>query len=208
MTLAAVKARSIGAILAALISSMILTACAPLLVGGVTAGSAAYIYVTKHSNSPTPQADQRIKNQLQNAIAPVQNKSSSHIRIVVFNKNVVLLGHVKHQLNQQRLTDIARQNQDLNSLYNLVKIGPASSFTSDLNNKWVKIKINTALLSIEDLKHTPFAIINDNGIIYIVGNDLTTGQLRVIRNHIQSIKGVNKIIYLTHQQQKAVSNLD
>lgn len=201
-----VKARWMSQIVSGLIVSLSLTACAPLLAGGITAGSAAYIYVTKHNDSPTAKADEHIKQQVQQAIAPVQNKSYNHIRVVVFNKHVVLVGHVKHQLARQRLTDIVQKNKKINSLYNVINIGPANSYSRELNNKWVKIKINTALLNLKDLDHTPFAIINDNGIIYILGDQLSKGQLRVIRNHIHTIKGVNTIIYLTHKQQQTIAD--
>lgn len=184
--------------------SLAMSGCTPLIAGGVTASSAAYVYINHHRSWPTRKTDTRIHQQLQQAFASKLD-SSDNIRIVVFQQNLLLLGQVQSAETKKQLQQIAQQNDHVESIYNELVVAPPSSYFNSLHNKWLTTKINTALWHNKALTNTPFATITNNGTIYLLGNDLASGQVEVIRNNIADIEGVKKIIYLKDSKESALT---
>ena len=178
-----------------IIGLVALNGCA-LLAGGATASSAAYMYINHHRGSPTFKTDKQIEDNLTDTYSKKLD-SSNHVRIIVFQQNVLLLGQVQSKAIKQQLQAIAQSNDKIKAIYNRLIVAPPSAYTSRWYDSWVTTKINTALLNNEALQNTPFATVSDNGTIYVLGDELTSGQVRVIKDRISTISGVNKIIYLT-----------
>lgn len=175
-----------------------------MLAGGITASSAAYIFINHQRSSPTYHLDDTIHQAIRKQSNTILN-DSDHVRIIVFQQKVLLLGQVQTQGTKQQLQRQIETIHSVKAIYNQIAIAPPSAYTSRLHDKWVTTKINTALFNNKALTKTPFATIANNGRIYLIGDQLTPGQIRVIKDKICDISGVKTIIYLKYSNKRTLN---
>ncbi|MFN6996741.1 MAG: BON domain-containing protein, partial [Aquincola tertiaricarbonis] len=92
-------------LLSALGASLLLSACAPLLIGGAAVGSA--LVVTDRRSTGTQLDDQSIELKAVNRISPIAG-DRGHVSATSYNKVVLLTGEVPDEAMRSRVEQQVR----------------------------------------------------------------------------------------------------
>jgi osmotically-inducible protein OsmY len=152
-------------LLAALLVSAQLSACAVVAIGGVTAGAT----IAADRRSPSVQAiDKGIELEAENALSK-RFGDNAHINVTSFNQKVLLTGEVKDADIKGEAEAYVKAMKNARSSFNELVIGPNSSFTSRANDSYLESKIKTQMIFTDQLPSNSMVIVAEGSSVYLMG---------------------------------------
>lgn len=161
------KPRFRPTIVLALVGSLSLSACVPLLLGGVAATTA--IVVTDRRSSGMQLTDKTIDIKAESELGSQFSDSNARINATTFNRRVLLTGEVATQADKDRATTIARGITDVNDVLNELMIGPPAPFSKRSNDTWISSKVKSELLITKNVPSGSIVVTTSQGVVYLMG---------------------------------------
>lgn len=178
-------------LLAALLaSSLLVSACAPIVVGGAMVGSA--LMVTDRRTSGTQVEDQGIELK---AASRLRERFGNriHVNVNSYNRTVLLTGEVPGEAERAEVERIVAQVENVNKVLNELMVGFNSSLTSRSNDVALSSKIKLTLIDARDLISNAFYVVVERGEVFIMGR-VTEREARRATELIRGIAGVKKVV--------------
>lgn len=181
----------------------ILSSCAPVIIGGVATG--AMTAADRRSTGAITDdvtMELNINAKVHNYINNVTNRSDNNdISITSYNRNILLLGHVKNQEIATEIERIAKAQLASRNIYNYITIEGDRDFQGVASDSWITSKIRTMMLSPKKKGFYPnnVKIKTYAGVTYIMGI-LTLQEQKDVNDFVSTIPGVKKIITLYETQ--------
>lgn len=179
-----------------LISSLFLTGCAGVVVGGTATGVAV---VHDRRSTGTVIDDQSLSWKISQAISADQELSGpSHINVTVYNSVVLLTGETPSEDLKVRANAIAAKASEDKRIYNELAISTPTSITTRTNDAFITTKIKASLLDIDHIKGfdaTRVKVVTENSVAYLMGL-LTNEEAEAVTNKVRSVGGVAKVVRL------------
>jgi osmotically-inducible protein OsmY len=180
-------------VVSALLLSMGLSACVPLVVaGGVAVG--AWI-------GSDPRKTVMIKDDsalAANISAKIidQWKEFAHVNVNTFNGAVLLTGELPSAEAQQKATEIAKSFPHTRKVYNETVLGPRSSALDQMNDAQLTARIKSAvLIEVKDSASVHVQVITERGVVYLLG--VAGAEIGTqIANTAASVSGVKQVVKL------------
>lgn len=180
-------------VVSALVLSMGLTACVPLvLVGGVAVG--AWI-------GSDPRKTVMIKDDTDlgaNISAKIidQWKELAHVNVDTFSGIVLLTGELPSVEAQQKATEIAKSFPHTRKVHNETVVAPTSSAMDRLNDSQLTSRVKSAvLLEVKDGASVHVQVVTERGVVYLLG--LATPEIANQIAHVAaSVSGVKQVVKL------------
>ncbi|PIQ42444.1 MAG: hypothetical protein COV52_03470 [Gammaproteobacteria bacterium CG11_big_fil_rev_8_21_14_0_20_46_22] len=166
-----------------------------IIAGGAVIGGMAYV-IHDHRSIAQAHEDQN----LQYAIAAKLNQNASinqpntYIYVTVFYGQVLLSGQVPNADIKSLAGSITKGVSGINTLYNELQIRGRASDMTRLSDSWINTKVKMHMLTIKDLKSSQVSINVNNGIVYVLGHNLTPLQARWMADNFDQIDGVQKVV--------------
>ncbi|PJE79311.1 hypothetical protein CI610_01724 [invertebrate metagenome] len=93
----------------------------------------------------------------------------SRVKVVSFNRNVLLIGQVpsEHLLQLARTT--AEQVGKVRTVYNQLTVGPITSLATQSKDSWITTKIKAGLTSNKQVSSDKISVTTENGTVYLMG---------------------------------------
>lgn len=181
-------------VLSALMLSLGLSACVPLVViGGVAAG--AWI-------GSDPRKTSMIKEDAElgaNISAKIidQWKELAHVNVNTFSGAVLLTGELPSVEAQQKATAIAKSFPKTRKVYNETVVAPPSSAVDRMNDTQLTTRVKSAImLSVKDGASVHVQVITERSVVYLLGvaTPEVANQIAAAAASVSGVKQVVKLI--------------
>lgn len=172
----------------------LLSACAPLVVGGTAATTA--LVATDRRTAGQQVEDQaiemKVSAEVRREFADVQN-----LRITAhsYAGQVLLLGDAPNAQIKQRIGELASQVEKVQRVVNEIRIGDITPVSVRTNDGWLTSKVRTALINTKEVPSMTINVTTERGIVYLQGRVTEEeGQRAAIAT--SAVSGVNKVVKL------------
>ena len=184
------KARPLSlAVMAAVLASTTLSACAPILVGGAVAGTLAA------SDRRTLGAQTEDKSIVVKAEVKMPNIAgkSSHVNVNSFNRRVLLTGEVPDDETKAKVEREVRAIDGVLNVNNELEVGFSSSYTSRSNDALITSKVKLSLADAKDISANSFKVVTERNIVYLMGR-VSQREANRATEIARGVSGVSKVV--------------
>lgn len=160
------RARGITVAAAALAGTLLLGACAPLVVGGAAVGTA--LVVTDRRTAGTQLEDQSIelkaRNRARDAIG-----DRGHVNFTSYNRVLLLTGEVPTEADRGAVERAVAGVENLRSVVNELAVMGSSSLTARSNDAVLTSKVKATFIDARDLEANAVKVLTERGVVYLMG---------------------------------------
>ncbi|MBP0598236.1 BON domain-containing protein [Herbaspirillum sp. LeCh32-8] len=176
-----------------------LQGCFAVLAGGAIAGTFA---ATDRRTLGAQTEDKSIVVKGESRIPEVV-AAGSHVNVTAFNRKVLLSGEVVDDASKQAAVREAKAISNVDTVYDELQVGPASSFGSRSSDALITSKVLASLVDDKQLYSSAFKITTERGIVYMMGR-VTQREGQRAAQIASGVAGVQKVItlyeYITEEE--------
>lgn len=174
----------------ALAGSILMSGCAPLMVGGAMAGTVAT--VTDRRSSATQLEDQGIEVK---ALKPIREigGDAANISALSYNRHVLLTGEVPSADIRQRVEEEIRRIDPVTHVTNDLAVMPKASLGSRSKDALISTKVKAALVENRDVQAGVFKVYTERGVVYLLGR-VTDLEGRIAVELARNVTGVERVV--------------
>lgn len=184
--------RSLPALCLALAGLGTLAGCAPLVVGGAAATTAA---VATDRRTAGEQLDDKtiqvkISSELTNLIG-----DRGRTNVESYAGRVLLLGDVPTEADKQQAEEVASKVEQVRQVYNQLRVGDITPLSVRTNDSWLTTKVTTALINTKGVPTRTITVTTERGVVYLMGK-VTSTEAQLAAKAASGVGGVNKVVTL------------
>lgn len=184
-----VSSRFVRTLLVAAVSATVMSACAPLVIGGAASGVLA---VTDRRTSGAQLEDQMIELKLTTKINQAFG-DRAHVNVTSYNRTVLLTGEVPAEADKAKVAQLASEVENVNKTLNELVVGLPSSLTQRGNDVVITTKVKARLLDVPGIDGLAAKVVTERGTVYLMGM-LTPREIDAITNAVRTVSGVQKVV--------------
>ena len=173
-----------------LAATQLLSACAPLLIGGAAVGGA--LMYTDRRTSGAQVEDEAIEAKSYNRIRQAIG-DRGHVNVTSYNRLALLTGEVPSESDRAAVANAVAGVENLRSVTNEIAVMPNSSLTSRSSDAIVTSKVKATLFDAKDVQGNAFKVVTERGTVYLMGV-VTERELNRATELARSISGVDKVV--------------
>lgn len=173
-----------------LAASQLLSACAPLLIGGAAVGGA--LMYTDRRTSGAQVEDEAIEAKAYNRIRQAIG-DRGHVNVTSYNRLALLTGEVSSESDRAAVVNAVTGVENLRSVTNELAVMPNSSLGSRSSDAIVTSKVKATLFDAKDVQGNAFKVVTERGTVYLMGV-VTERELNRATELARSIGGVEKVV--------------
>jgi len=168
----------------------VLSACAPLVVGGAAVGTA--LVASDRRTSGTQLEDEGIELR---AVGRINDSLGSrvHVNVTSYNRQVLLTGEVPNAQDKQLIEQIVSRVENVRAIVNELAVLGASSLTQRSSDSLITGKVKAAMVDSKDLFANAFKVVTERGIVYLMGR-VTQREANRATDLARGIGGVQKVV--------------
>lgn len=117
----------------------------------------------------------------------------ANISIVVYNKDLIIIGQVPSVADKDLVSSRLKSLKGIRRFFNELTVGSNISIAQSVKDSWLTTKMRTKMVAENGVDPSPFKIITENGVIYILG-DVKKSQAEKVIQLAQNVSGAHKII--------------
>lgn len=155
---------TIATILAAILCTQ-LTACFPVVAGGVVAGGAM---AADRRTSGIYIEDQGIELKTEKALME-QIGDNIHANVTSFNRNVLITGEAFNEESKAKAEAIAKNTDNVRTVTNEVVIGPKSSLGGRSGDSFITSKVKTRMVTENRFPANYVKVVTESSVVYLMG---------------------------------------
>lgn len=182
--------RRLAALAASLAAASLLSACAPLIVGGAVAGAA--LMVTDRRTSGTQVEDQSIELKALTRVREAIGERG-HVNTTSYNRLVLLTGEVPTEADRAAVEQAISRIEGVKSVVNELAVMGNSSVTSRSNDTILTSKVKASFVDAKDLFATAFKVVTERGTVYLMGR-VTEREANRASDIARGVAGVQKVV--------------
>ena len=177
------------AIITTTVLSGALTACFPLVVGGVASGA---FVATDRRTSGAQLEDEGIELRATSRIRSNVGERV-HVNLTSYNRQVLLTGEVPNAQDKQLVEQIVARVENVNSVVNDLAIMGSSTLTQRSSDVLVTGRVKAMLVDARDLSSNAFKVVTERGTTYLMGR-VTQREADRATDIVRGTPGVQKVI--------------
>lgn len=183
--------------------SMLLSACAPAMFGGVL-GTA--MVASDRRTSGTQVDDEGIE--IRGSAAMRENfGTNTHINVTSYNRQVLLTGEVANDRERQQAEQLVSKLPNVRSIVNELAVGPASSLSDRSNDVLITARVKAAMVDTEDVFANVYKVLTERGTVYLMGR-VTQREAQRATEVTRGVGGVKRVVrvfeYLSEDDLRAM----
>jgi osmotically-inducible protein OsmY len=181
-----------AALIAAIAASTLMSACAPLIVGGAMIGGT--LMVTDRRTSGAQIEDQAIELKSMNRIRDAIGERG-HVSITSYNRQVLITGEMPSEADKTAAEQAVQKVENVKSTVNELAIIGASSLASRSSDAIVTSKVKAAFVDSSDLSANVVKVVTERGTVYLMGR-VTEREADRASELTRGVGGVQKVVRL------------
>ncbi len=174
---------------AALWASLLLGACAPLVVGTAVVGGS--LVAIDRRTSGAQLEDQAIE--LKGAARVREVASLAHVNITSYNRVVLLTGEVPNDTDRQLLEQTVSRIENVRSVVNELVVAPASSLSARSSDAILSARVKASFVDARDLQAQAFKVVTERSVVHLLGR-VTEREAQRAAEIARAIPGVQKVV--------------
>jgi osmotically-inducible protein OsmY len=182
------RARLLG--LGLLAAGALLTACAPLVVGGAVVGG-TLMYVDRRTSGAQVD-DQGIEVKASNRLSEIVG-DRAHVNVTSYNRTVLITGEVANEADRLAIEQAIQRIENVRSTVNEMAVMAASSIGSRSNDTILTSKVKATFVDTRDLQSNAFKVVTERAVVYLMGR-VTEREATRAAEVTRSIGGVQKVV--------------
>jgi osmotically-inducible protein OsmY len=186
-----------------LIAAVQLSACAPLMFGGVVGGA---MVASDRRTTGIQVEDETIEQRSATAIRE-NFGSKEHINITSYNRQVLITGEVTSDTVRRQVESLIGRVENVRAVVNELAIGPASSFSDRSSDAVLVAKVKAAMVDTEDVFANVYKVVGERGTIYLMGR-VTQREAKRATDVVRGVSGVKRVVrvfeYITEDELRAM----
>lgn len=176
---------------AACVLSASLSACFPLIAGGV-AGTA--MVASDRRTSGAYVDDQAIELKVASLLDKKYPKA--HINTTSFNRAVLMTGEVATEADRLGAETVVRSVPGVNRVHNYLVVAEPSTFGQRNNDSWISAKVRSRLAGGEgNYSSQAVKVVTERGVVYLLGL-VTRDEASAVSQIASQTAGVLKVVTL------------
>ena len=173
--------------------AMLLQGCVAAAIGGAAVAGATKI-ATDPRTVGTQIDDETLEERVKSAIYKDQQiKSEARISITSYSGRILLTGQVPNDNLREIATSLAKGVQNVNDVYNEVRVGPKVSFSQISKDAWITSQIKSKMLVDSKVKTSDVKVITENNEVFLLGH-VTHDQGNAAAEIARNVSGVTKVV--------------
>ncbi len=198
-----IKKSTTHMVMGAMLLSMLLSACAPAMFGGVI-GTA--MVASDRRTSGAQVDDEAIE--IRGASAMRENfGSNSRINITGYNRQVLLTGEVANDQQRLQAEQLVSKLPNVRSIINELAVGPAASLSERSNDVLITARVKAAMVDSEDVFANVYKVVTERGTVYLMGR-VTQREAQRATEVARGVSGVKRVVrvfeFLTEDELRAL----
>jgi osmotically-inducible protein OsmY len=169
-----------------------LQGCAPLVVGGAAAGTAAAV---DRRTTGVFVGDQEIELRALTRLRETFPQKTGDISATSYNRQVLLTGQVADESTRSRATEVVKAIPDVRTVYNELSVAPPPSLTAVANDTATTGNVKTRLLRDERVPGANIKVVTEAGVVYLMGL-LTQAEANAATDIARTTSGVTRVVTL------------
>lgn len=170
-----------------------LTACAPLVLGGAAVGG---MMVTDRRTSGTQVEDKGIEFKASSRVRQALG-DKGHVNVTSYNRVVLLTGEVPADADKLTVEHVAASTENVRSVVNELAVMGNSSLTSRSNDVLIETKVKATLLDARDVMSNAVKLVVERGEVYLMGI-VTEREANRIAELASTVSGVQRVVKVLH----------
>lgn len=198
-----IKKSTTPMVMGALLLSVLLSACAPAMFGGVI-GTA--MVASDRRSSGAQVDDEAIE--VRGASAMRENfGTKTHINITSYNRQVLLTGEVANDQQRTQAEQLVTKLPNVRSIVNELAVGPASTMGERSSDAVITARVKAAMVDSEDVFANVYKVVTERGTVYLMGR-VTQREAQRATEVARSVGGVKRVVrvfeFLTEDELRAL----
>lgn len=183
------KPQTRNLVLATVLGASLLSACAPLVVGGAVMTG---VVAVDRRTAGAQVEDQAIELKVANAI---NKEMGERVRLSVtsYNRRVLLTGEIRNEADRARATQIAQSQDNVKDVVNDLAIGAPSSLSQRTKDTVITGQVKAAFVDAKDLQASAVKVVTERGHVYLMGR-VTAREAQRATDISRGISGVVKVV--------------
>ncbi|WP_314184501.1 division/outer membrane stress-associated lipid-binding lipoprotein [Aggregatibacter kilianii] len=174
-------------------SAMLLQGCVAAAIGGAAVAGATKI-ATDPRSMGTQIDDETLESRVSSAIKKDQQiKSEARVSVTAYSGRVLLTGQVPNENLREVANSLAKGVQNVNDVYNEVRVGPKVDFAQISKDSWITSQIKSKMLVDSKVKTSDVKVVTENNEVFLMGN-VTQDQGNAAAEIARNVAGVTKVI--------------
>lgn len=149
------------------VASGALTACAPILAGGVVAG--ATTVATDRRTTGTQVNDQVMESRIEWEIGQKIKSDDMHLTVTCYNGKVLLTGEVLTQEEKETAGRVARNSLEVSQVINELAVQVPASFSQRMKDSSLAASVRSRIIGTSNATLNQMKVTVDRGIVYLMG---------------------------------------
>jgi len=177
---------------AALATTTLLGACAPLLIGGAMVGGS--MMAVDRRTSGTQVEDQAIELKAGSRIGEAL-ADRGHVSTTSYNRMVLVTGEVPTEADKTTVQDTVSRIDNVRSVVNEITVAGTSSLTSRSSDVLITSKVKASMVDAKDVQANSFKVVTERGVVYLMGR-VTEREAGRATDIARGVSGVQKVVRL------------
>ena len=169
-----------------------LSACAPLVVGGVMVGGA--LVVSDRRTSGAQLEDEGIELRSANRIKDTVG-DKAHVNVTSYNRQVLLTGEAPTAQDRERIEAAVKGVDNVRGVVNELAVMPNSSLTQRSNDTLITGKVKASFVDAKDISLNAFKVVTERNTVYLLGI-VTTREANRVTDITRGVGGVEKVVWV------------
>jgi osmotically-inducible protein OsmY len=178
-----------GVLIAALLGSLALSACAPLLVGGAVGGA---LMASDRRTSGTQVEDQAIELKASNRVRDLLGERG-HVNVTSYNRTVLITGEVPSDADRGAVEQTISRVENVRSTVNELAAAGNSSLTARSSDAIITGKVKATFVDAKDVQANAFKVVTERGVVYLMGR-VTEREAKRAAELASGVGGVQKVV--------------
>ena len=178
------------ALAAALAGTTLLSACAPLLLGGAMVGGA--LSFTDRRTSGTQLEDEGIELKSGGRLREVLG-DAGHVNVTSYNRTVLLTGEVSDEAARNAAEQAVVRIENVRGIVNELAVAGSSSLTARSSDTILTSKVKARFLDAKDVQANAIKVVSERGNVYLLGR-VTEREAGRATELARSVGGASKVV--------------
>ena len=177
-------------VLAAVAASSLISACAPLLVGGAVMGTS--LMVTDRRTSGTQVEDQSIELKAMTRTREAVGERG-HVNATSYNRTLLLTGEVAAETDKVAVEQAVAKIEGVRTVVNELVVAGSSSLAARSNDAILTSKVKASFIDAKDVFANAIKVVTERGTVYLMGR-VTEREANRVSDIARGVSGVQKVV--------------
>jgi osmotically-inducible protein OsmY len=177
-------------VLAAMAVATLMSACAPLLVGGAVMGTS--LMVTDRRTSGTQVEDQSIELKAMTRTREAVGERG-HVNATSYNRTLLLTGEVAAETDKVAVEQAVAKIEGVRTVVNELVVAGSSSLAARSNDAILTSKVKASFIDAKDVFANAIKVVTERSTVYLMGR-VTEREANRASDIARGVGGVQKVV--------------